>query len=82
MRVEKVEAEKSKKVEVGDVLESLDTGIYYLITSTNKDKYGWTSLNRNISQDYSYDTITEAIEATTGNYIVHKSDDIKLVIEK
>ena len=65
---------------IGDILESLDNGNYYLITATDGG-YGWTDLTRCKSNDKVYFTINSAVNDIVNNYIIHRNKDVKLIIQ-
>lgn len=73
---------KLQTISVGDILESLDTGNYYLLMETDQCKYVAVMLNKNRVLTPGCDTLEELVDATCDKYIVHKAKDIEVNINK
>lgn len=74
------------KIEVGDVLESKDSGRMYLITNF-KNEYTYVELTTSESSRHRYKKIEDIVTSIFGTaytlrYITHKSENIKLNLIK
>ena len=81
MKIEKLGNKKTEDAKVGDVLESEYTDNMYLITKTDEGKYGWVNLTNNKMSSFKYDTVKESVESASDQFILHKEESVKLVIE-
>lgn len=79
-----IEKSKNKPLpSVGDIVESVDSGNFYLIVKMPlQDAYTTLCINQNSLSSTTYSNIIDLMEGMFGNndYIIHKSHNLTLKI--